>query len=147
MPSQSHSQSSLDEKYNGLMQAHESLINQMRGMIVPKSPIEEGVFVDEWISSNSSPAQLTLQIDRPALITSILYAMDTTGAASLQIGPQSGTMRFIPLLNANLLMMDGIKVEMIVKPGDVFILTNAAAGKLFLEVMGKLLSGTNWSVI
>jgi hypothetical protein len=147
MPSQSGHQTDLDEKFFGLMRAIEKMNSQMRSMIVPKTPLDAGAFLDEW-SSGVSTVTITPQIDRPALITNILYAMGTTAAGmSLTIGQASGNSRTIPIANNTTVAIHSLIVAMVIRPGDTITLNAASGSNCFLEIMGRVFSGTDWSQV
>jgi len=140
-------QDELSKYFMGLMSAIEKQNSMMRSMIVPKTPIDAGSFLDEYLSAASSPLIMQLGIDRPALVTHLLFAINPVGAATLTIGPASGTMRTIPIVNYGDNMIECLNVAMIVRPGDIITLTSAGATQLFVELMGKVLSGTDWAQI
>lgn len=140
-------QDTTDQQLMGLTSAIEKMNSQMRGLIIPKTPIDAGAFLDEYLSSTSSPLTMQLQVDRPALVTQILYAINPVAAAVLTIGPASGTTRTIPIVNYGDNMIECLQVAMIVRPGDVITLTSVGATQLFVEIMGKILSGTDWSQV
>lgn len=148
MPSQSGHQTDLDAKFFGLMNAHEKLISQMRSLIVPKQPLDAGAFLDEWQSASISPLIFVPQIDRPALVMFLMYSYAPTNvAATLTIGQASGVTRTIPIPANNVTMPESLPVAMIIKPNDTITLASAGATALFVEIMGKILSGTDWSQV
>lgn len=146
MPNLSHTPDTFDE-YLGIIKTQHEFIEKMRGFIVPKTPIDPGTFLDAYISGASSPLTLTPNIDRPALVTNILFSYNPAALATLAIGPTSGTLRTITIPATNAEFPIPIVCAMIIKPGDSFTLTVAGATATYIEVMGKILSGTDWSQV
>lgn len=123
---------------------HELVNRALKHLIVPRTPEDPGAYLDEYRSTPSSPGVITfqLQIDRPAVIYYILYSFSPLGAATLQIGD-----RMIPIPSTTVKPPDTFDVAMIVKPTDIITLTAVGATTMFIEVMGKILSGTEWSQV
>lgn len=145
MSSPSHSQDKLDQYFNGLMQAHSDLITKLKGLIVQKQPMDPGAFLDEYISGSTSPLVLTPQIDRPILVEYIIVSYTPLAAATLVIGKTGATNRTIPIVATTNNMPIDWQCAMVLLPGDSLTLTVGGATSLFLEIMGKSLSGTDWS--
>lgn len=146
MPNLSGSPDIFDQ-FIGLMAAHSEMIKKMESMIVPKAPIDQGAFLDEYISQPTSPLIWVPPIDRPALVTNILISFTPVAAATFSVGQTGGTTRTIPIPVSNATFPIPIACAMVIHPGDVFTVSVSGATAVFLEIMGKLLSGTDWSQI
>lgn len=128
--------SDLDEKFLGIMDTWENYINQMRFMVVPKEPIDKGAFLDEYNSAtNDTTCSISPGFDRHALVKSIIAY--TSGSGTLSIGARS-----IPLAGGLTVIN---YIDMVVSPGSVIQVTGSISGPMYLEIMGNILSGTNWS--
>jgi len=127
-----------DLMYQGFMQAHEHQINMMAGLVVPKTPIDPGAFFDESSSvSDATETFINKQVDRPALINSIMVYLSAPG--TLTIGD-----RIIPM-GSGLTTISNI--DMVVLPQHKVTLECPTSGAMFIELMGRVISGTNWSVV
>lgn len=141
MPSLSHQSDSIEQTFLGMMQRHEDNIAQMMALIVKKTPIDDGAFLDEYKSNNASSISFNLQTDRHALVQQVLISADTvTAGATLTIGdrvmPISASIAIFPL---------SLDTLMVVKPQESIVLNVPGATNVFVEIMGKILSGTDWS--
>lgn len=145
MPSSSHTPDSLDMMFHGLMEAHNNLISKMSRP--SKTPLDPGAFLDEYQSSSGPTASFSLQADRPCLVEHIIVAYTPVAAATLTIGPASGQIRTIPIPATTTGVPFTISCHMIVKPTDVITLNCPGATETFVEVMGKVFSGTDWSQV
>lgn len=145
MPNASQTEDSIDQMFRGLMAMHTENVAKLAR--IAKNPLDPGAFLDEWNSAQSSPASFSLQVDRPALIQYILYAFTPAGVATLTIGQQSGVTRTIPIVSSSANNPGSIQCAMVVRPGDTISLAATGATALFVEVMGKVLSGTDWSLV
>lgn len=131
-----------EQMFRGMMQAHESQINSLKGALIPKNPIDPGTFVDKYMTGSLSPMTIgQLNIDRPALISTIIYAVNPLAAGTLQVGG-----RVIPFNSASPMPVT-LDCQMVVYPNDTVVLTCTGATALFVELMGQLLAGTDWSRI
>ncbi|MGH8397494.1 MAG: hypothetical protein ACRETA_04525 [Gammaproteobacteria bacterium] len=118
------------------MDQHAKLIQQMQGYIVKKKPVDDGTFLDEYaVATGDTIAKIYNGFDRPALVNSIIAYANAAG--SINIGA-----RTMPI-PAGLTVLENI--AMIVYPADIMSVVCATSGALFIEVMGKVLSGTEWS--
>lgn len=129
------------------MEVSESVNKTFKSNIIPGAPEDPGAYVDEFRSSidaGSNPPSVTivLEADRPCVIYYVLYSFSPLGAATLQIGD-----RIIPIPSTTVKPPDTFDVAMIVYPKDVIKLSAAGATSMFLEIMGKVLSGTDWVVV
>lgn len=141
MPSLSHETDNIERTFRGMMQRHEDNIAQMMSLIVKKTPIDDGAFLDEYMSNNSSSVSLNLQTDRHALIQQVLISADTvTAGATLSIGG-----RVIPISASITIFPLSLDTLMVVKPQELVVLNVPGASNVFVEIMGKILSGTDWS--
>ena len=123
---------------------HELVNRALKHLIVPRTPEDPGTYLDKFQSTPNAPGVISFQlnIDRPAVIYYILYSFSPLGAATLTIGD-----RVIPIPSTTVKPPDTFDVAMVVEPSDVFTLTAVGATSMFLEVMGKVLSGTEWSKV
>lgn len=144
MPNVSQTPDKTDEMFRGLLDAHNKAIAMFA--LRNRSVIDPGSFLDEF-SSGAGSVSWQLQIDRPALIEQIIFAFTPVGAATLTIGPQSGTTRTIPIPSSTTNNPGFLDCAMVVRPGDIVTLNAGSATAVFLEIMGKCLTGTEWSVV
>lgn len=145
MPNLSNTPDKLDEMFHGLMQAHQKLISQMAQQT--KIPLDAGAFLDEFLSTPGPTTTFQLQVDRPVLVQFILFGYTPIGAATLTIGPASGMTRTIPIPGTTTAIPGVLPCAMVVKPSDILTLTCTGATATFLEIMGKVFSGTDWSLV
>lgn len=145
MPNVSHTMDKTDEMFHGIMQAHQDLITKMHTM--NKTPIDPGAFLDEYDSIAGSTLSFSLQVDRPALVQFILYSFTPVATATLTIGKASGKTRNIPIPATTTSVPGSIQCSMIIKPSEILTLNCPGATSMFLEVMGRVLSGTDWSQV
>jgi hypothetical protein len=97
------------------------------------------IFVDEFtVGANTGTLlQLTTNFDTPIMIQSIITLFGGT-SATLQIGD-----RIIPL-SPNAPSISGI--AMIVNKSNKIILTGQAIGPMFIEIMGRVMRGSEWNI-
>lgn len=145
MPNASNTPDTLDMMFHGFMKAHQEMVSKMA--MLNRTPHDPGAFLDEYLGAPGPTVSFQLQVDRPAFIEFILVAYTPIAAATLTIGPASGTPRVIPIPATTTSVPVPIPCAMVVKPSDTLTLTCAGATQTFLEVMGKVFSGTDWSQV
>lgn len=121
------------------MTVHESISSAMRHLIVPKRPLNDSVFVDQY-AVGVNLASFSLASDRPVLVEYILWAFNPVAAGTLTIGD-----RVLPISADANKNMTGLQVNQVLYPKDVITLNVASATSCFIEIMGRVIDGTEWS--
>lgn len=148
MPNLSGTPDGIDAMFHKMMSSHEDLISKMRDLVYNRNAIDSKAFLDEYDTSFTSTVTVTPQIDRPAVIQTIIYSYTpATAPGFLTIGRTSGKFRNIPIVTGNTILPGIIVCKMVLNPGDVCTLTSANSTQTYLEIMGQVLSGTEWSTI
>lgn len=123
-----------------MMQAQHSYLQWLGNRFMNKQddPINPYIFLDEFTRGVNSGTSLVLQlnIDTPVLIQSWIVGFSGT-SANLQMGD-----RQIPVTPSNV-FATGI-AEILYK-NDKVILTSGTSGPMYIEIMGKVLRGSEWN--
>jgi hypothetical protein len=125
------------------MQLLARLMDKAEAPTPEKSPIDEFAFVDEFQDvPNDKIVTLQCGAVDPVLITNIIYSMPSTATGTLSIGdrniPVSASVNLVTAMNS---------IAMIVYQNETFTLTSSVTGRLYLEVMGHVLTGDRWSKV
>lgn len=124
------------------MALHEEINQQMKHLVVPRKPLDENVFIDDF-NQGTGPGPIFVEcpIDRPALITSIIWSSSATQTLTIVIGDRS-----IQISNNAALMTDSMPTNIVLYPKDVISITSGGGTPwLFLEIFGHPLDGVEWS--
>jgi len=119
------------------------MLDKVSAPVPEKSPIDEFAFVDEF-QDVPSGTSVTLQCNAvdPVLISNIIYSIPATATGTLSIGDRN-----IPVSATSVQPVSLADLAMVVYQNEVFMLTSTVTGRLYLEVMGHVLSGDRWSKV
>lgn len=121
------------------------ILDALNELTIGMYPVDNRIIIDEFaFAPNSTVATLTLQLQYPALIQSIIASIPGGTSGTLTIGA-SGRQRQFGIVAGQAPLNN---IAMVVYPNDVFTLTiTGGTGLVALEVMGLGLRNRNWRVL